>query len=93
MSAALASIWLIAPAVYHRMLFRHHEKHHMIFLANKMSIVGVSFLALSIAGVLFLITDVLFGGATPIVVTALAVLLVGGLWFVLPLARRGEPEL
>jgi len=93
LSTALATIWLIAPAVYHRMLFRHHEKQHMIFLANKMSIIGVSFLALSITGVLFLITDVLFGGAAPIVVTVLAAILVGGLWFALPLARRGELDL
>ncbi len=90
LSAALASMWLIAPAVYHRLLFRHHEKQHMIFTANKMAIVGVAFLALSITGVLFLITDVLFGGAATIIVTALAFVVVLGLWFVLPLVRRGE---
>jgi hypothetical protein len=40
--------------------------------------------------VLFLITDVLFGGAATVVVTVLTVLLVVGLWFVWPLTRRGE---
>lgn len=92
LSTALASIWLIAPAVYHRLLFRHHEKQHMIFAANRMAIVGVSFLALSITGVLFLITDVLYGGATPYIVAALTAALVAGLWFVLPLTRRGEMD-
>ena len=90
LSTALSSAWLIAPAAYHRLLFRYQEKHHMVVVANRMAITGLTFLALSITGVLFLITDVLFGGAATVVVTVLTVLLVVGLWFVLPLMRRGE---
>ena len=90
LSTALSSAWLIAPAAYHRLLFRYHEKQHMVVVANRMAITGLTFLALSITGVLFLITDVLFGGAATAVVTELTVLLVVGLWFVLPLTRRGE---
>jgi len=90
LSTALSSIWLIAPAVYHRVLFRHHEKDHMIFLANRMALVGVSFLALSLTGVLFVITDVLFGGWAALVVSGLAAVLTVGLWFVLPFTRRGD---
>jgi hypothetical protein len=92
LSTALASIWLIAPAVYHRLLFRHHEKDHMVFLANRMAIIGVSFLAFSIGGVLFLISDVLFGGVAAIITSASAAMLVAGLWYVLPLTRRGVRE-
>jgi hypothetical protein len=90
LSTALSSVWLIAPAAYHRLLFRYHEKQHMVVVANRMAITGLTFLALSITGVLFLITDVLFGGAATVVVTVLTVLLLVGLWFVLPLTRRGE---
>jgi Family of unknown function (DUF6328) len=90
LSTALSSVWLIAPAAYHRLLFRYHEKQHMLVVANRMAITGMTFLALSITGVLFLITDVLFGGAATVVVTVLTVLLVVGLWFVWPLTRRGE---
>jgi Family of unknown function (DUF6328) len=90
LSTALSSVWLIAPAAYHRLLFRYHEKQHMLVVANRMAITGLTFLALSITGVLFLITDVLFGGAATVVVTVLTVLLVVGLWFVWPLTRRGE---
>jgi hypothetical protein len=90
LSTALSSVWLIAPAAYHRLLFRYHEKQHMLVVANRMAITGLTFLALSITGVLFLITDVLFGGAATAVVTVLTVLLVVGLWFVLPMTRRGE---
>jgi predicted neutral ceramidase superfamily lipid hydrolase len=90
LSTALSSAWLIAPAAYHRLLFRYHEKQHMVVVANRMAITGLTFLALSITGVLFLITDVLFGGAATVVVTVLTALLVVGLWFVWPLTRRGE---
>ncbi len=90
LSTAMASVLLIAPAAHHRMLFRYNEKQHMIFVANRLAIAGVTFLGLSITGVLFLITDVLFGRAAPLVVAALAVVVVGGLWFVFPLTRRGD---
>jgi hypothetical protein len=80
---------LIAPAAYHRVLFRHKEKHHMVFLANRMALAGLGFLALSIIGVLFVITDVLFGHPAALIVAILAAIAVVGLWFGLPLKRRG----
>lgn len=90
--AAAAAVWLIAPAAYHRLLFRHEQKRHMVFLANRMAITGLSFLAASLTGVLFLITDVLFGGVATALVAALTGATVFGLWFVLPLVHRGEEK-
>ena len=90
LSAAMASVWFIAPAAYHRLLFRHHQKRHMVFAANRMAITGSLFLAIAITGVLFLITDLLYGGVATAIVTVLATCMTGGLWFVLPLTRRGE---
>jgi hypothetical protein len=92
LSTAMASALLIAPAAHHRILFRYHEKHHMIIMANRLAIVGVAFLGLSITGVVFLITDVLFGSTATTVVTVVAGLIVVGLWFVTPLTQRGDPR-
>jgi hypothetical protein len=64
----------------------------MIFLASRTAIIGVTFLALSIMGVLFLISDVLFIGPSPAIAAARAAALIACLWFVLPLSRSGEPE-
>jgi hypothetical protein len=61
----------------------------MVFLANRMALAGLGFLALSIIGVLFVITDVLFGQPAALIVAILAAIAVVGLWFGLPLKRRG----
>ena len=90
LAAAVASALLIAPSAYHRLRFRHHDKERMLETSNRLSIAGTVFLALSMSGVSFLITDVLFGGSAAAVVAAA----IGGtfawFWFVLPLSRRAR---
>ena len=57
-------------------------------IANHCAIAGMSLLALGFVGILVLLSDVVVGGAAPVVVGALAAAFVGGLWFVLPIVRR-----
>ena len=80
----------VAPAVHHRLLFRHGEKSYLLRLANHLAIAGMLCLALGFVGILVLLSDVVLGGAAPVVVGALATLFVGGLWFALPLVRRDQ---
>jgi hypothetical protein len=87
---ALAAFLLMAPPIHHRILFRHGEKPFLIRIGNYMAIGGMVCLGLGFVGILVLISDVVVGGAAPAVVGALALALVAGLWFVLPLVRRGE---
>ena len=87
---ALAAFLLMAPPIHHRLLFRHGEKPFLIRVGNHMAIGGMVCLGLGFVGILVLISDVVVGGAAPAVVGALAVALIAGLWFVLPLARREE---
>jgi hypothetical protein len=86
--AAAACALLVAPSAYHRILFRSHEKQHMLKAANGMAIAGMGCLAAAIVGVLLLITDYLYGPATTIAVTAAAGGLFTTLWYLLPLRRR-----
>jgi hypothetical protein len=89
MSAAL----LIAPSAYHRITFHLQQKHELVFLANRFTIAGLSFLALAMTGAIVLITDVLFGTAATTIVTGLAAATVFVvLWYVLPLRRRFSLE-
>ncbi len=84
MSAAL----LIAPSAYHRITFHLQQKRELVFLANRFTIAGLSFLALAMTGAIVLITDVLFGGVATVVTGVGAAATFVALWYVLPLRRR-----
>ena len=85
---AAASLFLIAPSAHHRIEFREQDKEYLVIQANRYAIVGLSFLALAMVGVVLLITDVIFGTSTTIVVSGLTVLAFAVLWYALPLQRR-----
>jgi membrane-associated HD superfamily phosphohydrolase len=85
---ALSAALLIAPSSYHRMTFRLQRKRELIFLANRFTIAGLSFLALAMTGAIVLITDVLFGGLATVLTGIAAATMFGVLWYVLPLRRR-----
>jgi hypothetical protein len=86
--AAAATAFLIAPTAHHRIEFRLKDKHHIVFVANRFAIIGLSFLALAMTGVVLLITDVMFGGLATAVATSVTALTFGFLWYVMPFARR-----
>lgn len=88
LSAATATAFLIAPTAYHRIRFREGDKERMLKTANVLAIIGTVFLALAIVCVVYLITDLLFGGFVPALVTAIAAGLFVGLWYGLPLYRH-----
>ncbi len=87
---AISAALLISPSAYHRLTFRYQQKGRLVFVANRLAIAGLGFLALAMTGTLVLITDILYGAAATIVVGAAAVVMFAGLWYVLPLRRRGR---
>jgi anti-anti-sigma factor len=90
--SVFAALCTLAPAAYHRMLFRADDKPHLVFLANGLSIAGLAFLALAMCGSLLLVTTKMFGATTGIVTAALVAVPFAGLWFVAPLLRRAKRE-
>ena len=91
-SSAVASALLIAPSVYHRLNFRRRSKERMLYDSTRMAIAGAAFVAIGISCAVFLVADVVYGTPAALVVTLVAVALYGGLWFVLPLLRRRDPD-
>jgi hypothetical protein len=89
---AASTAFLIAPSAYHRLNWRKHDKERMLETSNRLAIVGIGFLALAMAGVILLVTDVVIDKAWAAVVAALAAALFGWLWYGLPLLRRAEGE-
>jgi hypothetical protein len=86
--AAAASAFLIAPSAQHRIEFRLQDKRHLVFLANRLAIVGLAFLALAMTGVVLLVTDFIFGVIATAIATAMTALLFAMLWYILPVRRR-----
>jgi hypothetical protein len=85
---ALSAALLIAPTAYHRITFRYQQKHRLVFIANRCALGGLAALALAMICAVMLVTDVLFGTVTTIVVVVFGVGMFGTLWLALPLRRR-----
>ena len=92
LSTAISAALLITPSAYHRLTFHYQQKRRLVHIANRLTIAGLTFLALAMTGALTLITDLLYGGVTTGVVAAGAVLMFGALWYLLPLRRRAMLE-
>lgn len=88
MLAAAASALLIAPSAYDRIEFRADDKRHVVFVANRLAIVGFGFRACAMTGSILLVTDLLFATAAAIVTATATATGFGVLWYVLPLCRR-----
>jgi hypothetical protein len=88
LTAAVATVLLIAPSTYHRIMFRQGEKKTMLFTSNRLVIVGTTFLAASMAASVYVITDALFVAPTAVAVALAAAAAFAFFWYVFPLYRR-----
>jgi len=90
LSTTASSAFLIAPSVYHRLHWRRdvRDKELMLRTCNALAIAGVAFLALSMIAAVYVVSRVIAGHVAAALVSASAGVLIVGLWFVLPLARR-----
>jgi len=91
LATGAAAVLLIAPTAYHRILFRLGDKEHLVEVANRFTLVGLAFVAVSMVGAVLLVTNLLFDDVAVVVATsALALLGCLALWCVAPLARRAK---
>ena len=86
--SAAATAFLIAPSAIHRLDFQQGDKAVIVQISNVLAIIGLTFLALAVVGVVLLITDVLYGSSAAIAYTAgvAGVLLV--VWYAIPMFLR-----
>ena len=89
---AVATALLIAPSAHHRLLFRQGVREQRLKMGNLLAILGLAFIVPAMVGVLFVITDLIFGLSAALVVTVAMALFFLLLWFVLPLPYRGNNE-
>jgi hypothetical protein len=90
LSTALATALLIAPSAQHRILWRAGDKEALLKRANVLAILGTVFLALSITGAVWVVTDLIYNQAPTAIVTAGVAGVFAWIWFVAPLIRRAR---
>jgi hypothetical protein len=82
LSAAAAGV-LLAPVMYHRLVFRRRLKHHVVMTAHRLAITGLVLVLLAMVGSVQLAASLILGvGAS--VLAALVGLVLAFLWFGLP---------
>jgi hypothetical protein len=88
MSAAGAVAFMIAPAAWHRLLFRQGRRELIVERASRFAVVGLVLLACAVVGTVLLVGYVVFGAVAGAVLGGVIAVLFGLLWFVVPLHAR-----
>ena len=89
LASGAAAILLIAPTAYHSILFRQGDKEHLVAVANRFTLAGLTCVAVSITGALLLVTDLIFADTIVVIATtAVAGLTCVLSWCLAPLRRR-----
>ena len=86
--AAASLVLLFAPAAFHRVQFRQHDKEMMLRAANFELIAGLALISLSLAGTVLLITDLMFPREAAIAASVGALAAATLLWWAFPMTRR-----
>ncbi|MBB5960330.1 heme O synthase-like polyprenyltransferase [Saccharothrix tamanrassetensis] len=87
---ATATALLIAPAPFHRLVFRRRLKDELVRTSSRLLLAGLVLLKLALATALLLILDVVLGLWPAVWITTGLVLWFGFWWFVLPLRYRAR---
>jgi Family of unknown function (DUF6328) len=87
---AAATALLIAPSAHHRLLWRKGVREQRLKIGNTLAILGLAFLVPAMVGVMYVITDLIFGLTAALIVTIVMALIFMSLWFILPLPYRGS---
>ena len=89
---AASAGFLIAPAAWHRVLFRRGAREAIVEHASRFVVVGLILLAAAMAGTVLLIGYVVFGGVVGGVLGGGIGLLFALLWFVRPKSFGGTDQ-
>jgi Family of unknown function (DUF6328) len=88
MLCAAATALLIAPAAFHRVIYRRRLKQHLVRVANRLALAGLVLLLLSMVSAVLMIMDVVLGLAPAVALAAGVLAWFTMWWFVLPLRTR-----
>lgn len=87
-TAALATVLIIGPVSFHRIVFRRRQKRALVEVANRLAIGGLVLLAVAMTCSVLLVLDVVVGGALAQWLTALVGAWFLIFWYVVPFVHR-----
>lgn len=85
--AAWSAATLIAPVMYHRLVFRRRLKDEIVEMTHRCAIVGLTLMLLCLVGALALAAGLAVGRWSIALAVGTGVLF-SGLWFLLPVLHR-----
>ena len=89
--SVIATGLITSPVAFHRVLFRHGQRPWLVEAANRAARAGLTFLALTTSGVVWLVFDLVTNRTFASVAGLLSLAFFGVLWAVVPLrAPRSE---
>jgi O-antigen/teichoic acid export membrane protein len=92
LACAAAVALIIAPVSLHRRVFRQGRKPELVRWANRLAQAGLFSLLLAMAGVVFLLLDVLEGAVLAVLLTIVVATVYVVLWYRLPRESGLRPE-
>lgn len=87
LTTALSAVLLIAPSMVHRLQFREDNKEQILRDSQRLTIAGMSVLALAMCGAVTLVADFVFGKAATIASVTGVALAILVFWYSLPSIR------
>ncbi len=88
LSTAVAVVFLLSEGAYHQVRGKPYSKGRLLKTAIRQMVTALILLSVSLSAVVFLVTDMLFGTITSILVSCAIATLIVWMWFALPLFRR-----
>lgn len=88
LSTALAVIFLIGEAAYHRIRGKPYDKALLLKTATRQAAMALALLAVALSAVVFLVTDVLYGRVVSTLLMSAVAVFAASTWFGLPVLRR-----
>lgn len=86
--SVIATGLIVAPVAFHRTLFRQGEREWIVEAANRAARHGLIALALTMAGVVWLVFDLVIGAPSSHIAAAITIGIFAVLWGVLPVMQR-----
>ena len=87
-SNAIAIVLFLAPAVSHRLRFREGDKDYLLKKGNRETIAGSVASSIALSGVVYLVTDRLYGNTAAILAAVAFFAFIAWRWWVLALIRE-----
>jgi hypothetical protein len=85
---AVALVLFMAPAAHHRLRFREGDKDYLLRKANREAIAGTVASSLALTGVLYLVTDLVFGATEALVAAIVFFAFAAWRWWSFALLRE-----